>query len=299
VQHGKLAFMGLYLADGRVARVEVTTGGDTVLDDFVYSAPTQDLDGDGIAQNDNCPNVANPGQENVDKDSMGDACDADADNDGIPNTRDAFPLDKRETKDTDGDGIGDNKDTDDDNDGLTDATEGRLGTDPRRADTDGDGLIDGQDNCPTVANADQADSNGDGRGDACADLVAPEVSKLALSPAVFETGSKNGTRISFRLSEAAAVRLTVMKGVPGHRSGGRCLRGAPRRRSRAPRCTLYVRVGGSIDRNATAGVNFVRFAGRIGGRTLRAGRYRLLLGAIDASGNPAAAAPQAGFTILG
>ena len=35
-------------------------------------------------------------------------------------------------------------------------------------DTDGDGVIDGADNCPTVANPEQADANGDGIGDACA-----------------------------------------------------------------------------------------------------------------------------------
>lgn len=34
-------------------------------------------------------------------------------------------------------------------------------------DTDGDGVADGIDNCPAVANADQADSNGNGVGDAC------------------------------------------------------------------------------------------------------------------------------------
>ena len=36
-------------------------------------------------------------------------------------------------------------------------------------DSDGDGIPDDLDNCPTVANPDQADSNGDGFGDACVD----------------------------------------------------------------------------------------------------------------------------------
>ena len=34
-------------------------------------------------------------------------------------------------------------------------------------DADGDGIADDQDNCPTVANADQADQDGDGIGDVC------------------------------------------------------------------------------------------------------------------------------------
>ena len=37
-------------------------------------------------------------------------------------------------------------------------------------DSDGDGIIDTEDNCPTVKNPDQVDSNDDGIGDACTDL---------------------------------------------------------------------------------------------------------------------------------
>ncbi len=39
------------------------------------------------------------------------------------------------------------------------------------SDTDGDGIKDSQDNCPTVANPNQSDSDRDGRGDACSPVV--------------------------------------------------------------------------------------------------------------------------------
>jgi hypothetical protein len=54
---------------------------------------------------------------------------------------------------------------------------------------------------------------------------------------------------------------------------------------------------GTLTRSGTAGLNEIRFSGRIGRRALLAGKYRLAATATDAAGNHSQA-HRATFTIL-
>ena len=106
------------------------------------------------------------------------------------------------------------------------------------------------------------------------DSIAPALSGLVASPARFAVGRRatpvsarvaRGTRFRFRLSEDASVRIRILRRVPGTRNRFRKV--------------------GTLRRQLTSGSRNVRFSGRLGGKALRAGRYRAVAIATDASGN--------------
>lgn len=119
-------------------------------DGFFYLAGGATLLGDA----DNCPSVTNANQADADEDGLGDVCD---------NTGAEKPACTKHCGST----TTSPATTDADGDGLSDEEELALGTDKNIADTDMDGNDDGADNCPLIPNANQLDTDGDGKGDAC------------------------------------------------------------------------------------------------------------------------------------
>jgi hypothetical protein len=146
------------------------------------------------------------------------------------------------------------------------------------ADQDADAFGDeSQDRCPGTpgqANGCPAGSTPPPGGDA----LAPTIGSLTAT-------SRGRRRVVFRytLSEGARVVFRIARKLSGRRVNGRCRRASPRNRNRR-RCMRLIAVGRFVDSGA-AGQNRRSFAGKIGKRKLRPGRYRAALTARDVGGN--------------
>jgi hypothetical protein len=108
-----------------------------------------------------------------------------------------------------------------------------------------------------------------------------------------------GTKVSFRLNEAATVRFTVSQRVKGrkgkHGKKRACAKPTKKNRKRG-RCTRVVTLNGSFTRNGGAGKNSFHFSGRLNGRKLKPGRYRLV--ATPSAGGRKGKPTSVGFRIV-
>jgi hypothetical protein len=116
---------------------------------------------------------------------------------------------------------------------------------------------------------------------------AARVSSLRLASRRFPTtvrrGRRVGTTVLLSLTGPARVDLEVYRRTSGRRAGSRCVK--PTRANRRNRtCIREVRFRGSVRASLGFGSHRIRFTGRIAGRRLPAGQYRLVAVATDPSG---------------
>ena len=126
-------------------------------------------------------------------------------------------------------------------------------------------------------------------------IAGATVHGLRVRPAAFRAsrtgtsiGASGGARVSYRASAATTTRFKVERIARGVKRGGACMR--PAKDARVRRCTRYVSVSGSWTHAASRGVNGFRFTGRVGGRALRAGAYRMTAAELDGAAAPSTAA---------
>jgi hypothetical protein len=116
---------------------------------------------------------------------------------------------------------------------------------------------------------------------------APQLKRLAVRPVrlrAARAAARKGATVSYELSQPARVSFAVDHGLLGRRSRGKCRK--PTRRNRRGRpCRRYKRMRGGLAQAGVQGANSLAFKGRLRGKRLKAGHYRLIAAASGYAGN--------------
>jgi Tol biopolymer transport system component len=143
---------------------------------------------------------------------------------------------------------------------------------------------------PVAAAPPPADPGTPGTTPAAGDTTRPRITLLRAVPKRFTAGTRYraatrtrlgvGTRLRIRTSEPCRVVLRVVAPKPGRRVGKRCVVTA-----RTGRKCIRATTRGTLNAGRVANVRRVVFTGRVRGRLLPPGRYRLVATATDTAGN--------------
>ncbi|MBO9532201.1 MAG: DUF4394 domain-containing protein [Solirubrobacteraceae bacterium] len=126
-------------------------------------------------------------------------------------------------------------------------------------------------------------------------LAAPALTKLTVASSRLRTGKrpkgaskkvKTGTTLSVSVSTASTLTITIERLVAGKTSKGKCVKPTTKLR-KAKSCKRPI-AAGSITATAAAGSSTVAFSGKVKGKALKLGSYRLTVVAKNAAGASAA-----------
>ena len=134
--------------------------------------------------------------------------------------------------------------------------------------------------------------------------IPPSISGLRIKPSALVAAARGpsalalkaaarGAIVSYSAFAVATTTFAVQRALAGRRRGHRCVKPASAGR-KAKRCTRYLRLGSFQQAdNIALGVVHFRFTGRVGGRALKPGSYRMQAVPKSAAGltGPAAFAP--------
>jgi hypothetical protein len=119
-----------------------------------------------------------------------------------------------------------------------------------------------------------------------------QLESLAIKPAKFRAGNVSGAApsrrraapgawVTYTLSAPAMVEFHVERAGTGRRAGGKCVKQTHANRGHK-KCVIYKPMKGRFSIQAPSRTSSFRFSGKIGGRLLKPGPYRLVGSAGDA-----------------
>jgi len=135
-------------------------------------------------------------------------------------------------------------------------------------------------------------------------LAVGEIQSLSVMPHRFRAGGAGGAissvkkkarapigaQVTYTLSAAAMGTFSVERRLPGRKVGKRCVKQTKANRTKK-KCSRFKSMKGSFTHSGQAGTNSFKFSGRLTGKALKPGSYRLV-------GNAGSVSKTASFRIV-